>query len=83
MAEYDNTNRWVLSRNEKRRNDKDAEFTGEININGVDYWLNGWVKERKKDGSKFFSGTTKPKNPSPSSTKSGTLSEQLGDDIPF
>jgi hypothetical protein len=43
----------TLSRNKKRENDKQPEFKGSATINGVAYWLSGWVKEGQ-DG-KFFS----------------------------
>lgn len=45
---YDNTNRGAIWKNERMRPDKqDADFTGSINVDGVDYWLNGW--RRKAD----------------------------------
>ena len=80
MAEYDNTNRWTLNKNDRRRNDKDAEYTGSINIDGVDYWLNAWVKDGKRG--KFFSGTVRPKQAA-STTSDKPLNQQLDDDIPF
>ena len=58
---YDNTNSGILSRNERRENDKHPEFTGQINVDGVDYWLSAWVKERKDGAGKFFSLAVKPK----------------------
>jgi hypothetical protein len=59
MADYDNTNRFALFKNDRKRDDKDADYTGSVNIEGVEYWLNGWIKEGAKG--KFFSGTVKPK----------------------
>jgi hypothetical protein len=41
--QYDNTSRFVLFKNEKKRDDKDADFNGTINIEGVDYWLNAYA----------------------------------------
>jgi hypothetical protein len=86
MADYDNTNRGILGRNDKRENDKQPEFTGNINIEGVDYWLNGWVKERKDGSGKFFSLSVKPKEQRGgnfAAKPKKNLSEQLDDNIPF
>jgi hypothetical protein len=60
MPEYDNTNRGSLFKNDKRENDSQATHTGSINVDGVEYWLNAWVKTSKA-GRKFFSLSVKPK----------------------
>lgn len=54
--QYDNTNRFYLGDNKNMRDEKDAPKTGSINIEGVEYYLNGYIN---RDGS--FSGTVKPK----------------------
>lgn len=51
---YDNTNRGVLFRDEKRKNERAPEYTGTINILGKEYRLSAWIKE-SKTGKKFFS----------------------------
>lgn len=58
---YDNTNRGIMSRNDRKEQDTHPDFTGQINVDGVDYWLNGWVKERNDGSGKFFSLSVKPK----------------------
>jgi hypothetical protein len=50
--DYDNTNRFTLFRNKDRRTDGSPEFSGSINIDGVEYRLGAWVKEGK--GGRFF-----------------------------
>jgi hypothetical protein len=45
---YDNTNRFVLFVNDRKEDDNDPDRTGSININGVEYFLNGWLKKDKK-----------------------------------
>lgn len=58
--EYDNTNRFTLSKNtNKREGKKDADYTGSVNVNGVEYWLNGWVQNGKNGP--FISGSIRPK----------------------
>ena len=62
MEQYDNTNRGSLFKNDQKQQDTHADYNGSINIEGVEYWLNAWIKESKKDGKKFFSLSVKPKN---------------------
>ena len=58
---YDNTNKGTLGKNKDRTKDAQPEYKGQINIEGRDYWLSGWVKENKSTGEKFFSLAVKPK----------------------
>lgn len=45
MSDYDNTNRGSIWKNDKMRPGKqDADFTGSLNVNGVDYWVNAWKR---------------------------------------
>jgi hypothetical protein len=60
VTEYDNTNRGVLFRAKERKSDKHPEYSGSVNIEGVEYWLDGWVKDGKSG--KFFSLSVKPKD---------------------
>lgn len=87
MAEYDNTNRGVLFNNkDKKTQDSHPDYSGSINVGGVDYWLSGWVKE-SKDGKKFFSLSVKPKD----ATKAAAPAKKAapvhdlddGSDLPF
>jgi hypothetical protein len=88
MAYEQKPNTGILSRNEKMREGKqDAEFTGSALIDGVEYWLNGWVNEFKSgpnQGKKYFSIKFNPKQ-----QQSGGSSQQSRQappddvDIPF
>ena len=60
MTDYDNTNRGVLFKNSRKAADTHADYTGTLNINGVDHWISAWIKEGKNG--KFFSLSIKPKN---------------------
>lgn len=63
---YDNRDSGILARNERKESDNHPDFTGQINVGGVDYWLSGWIKEGKPggkmEGKKFFSLSVKPKD---------------------
>jgi hypothetical protein len=60
---YDNTNRGALFRNK----DKDAshpnwsDYQGTINVNGVEYYIDAWLKTAKQSGQKFMSLGIRPK----------------------
>lgn len=45
--EYDNTNRGVLFPNDKQGNDARPDYTGKINVDGVEKRLAAWVTESK------------------------------------
>jgi uncharacterized protein (DUF736 family) len=83
--EYDNTNRGVLFRNDKKETEKHPDFTGSMDVGGVDHYLSAWVRESKQ-GKKFFSISIKPKNdvavPAIQKAKQA-VEENFEDDIPF
>jgi len=83
--EYDNTNRGVLFRNDKKETEKHPDFTGSMDVGGVDHYLSAWVKESKQ-GKKFFSISIKPKDavaaPALKQAKQ-VVEEDFEDDIPF
>jgi hypothetical protein len=95
---YDNTNRWTLNKNDRKAQDNHPDYKGQINIDGVEYWLDGWIKEGANG--KFISGSIKPKearqagytgsyNGDPRTNGSASASQQpaydpdLDDSIPF
>lgn len=85
--EYDNTNRGVLFKNQKKEQEKHPDYTGSINVGGTEYYLSAWIKEGKSG--KFFSMSVKPKQDAkPQDAQSGNAKPQNGfddmaDDIPF
>jgi hypothetical protein len=52
-ADTDNTNRGVLFRNNDKTDDKHADYRGNINVNGEEFWLNAWINE-SKNGMKYM-----------------------------
>ena len=61
---YDNTNSGMLKKNDRKEKDSHPDYRGVINIEGVDYWLSGWIKTGKEgskmEGQKFFSLAAQP-----------------------
>ncbi len=58
---YDNTNKGTLGKNPRKKEDNHPDYSGNINIEGTDYWLSGWLKENKDTGEKFFALAVKKK----------------------
>ena len=57
---YDNTNRGALFKNNKQGNEKRPDYTGSLNVGGVDYQLSAWIKASKA-GDKYMSLSVQPK----------------------
>ena len=55
MAQYDNTNTFTLFVNDKGENPKRPDWTGVLNLEGVEFRLSGWIRESNKG--KFISGS--------------------------
>jgi hypothetical protein len=63
VTQYDNTNRGVLFINDRKERDTQPDRTGSINIEGVEYFLDGWIKDGSKG--KFLSLSVKRKDKQP------------------
>ena len=50
----------TLGKNKRKEKDSHPDYSGQINVAGVDYWLSGWLKTGPT-GEKFFSLAVKPK----------------------
>lgn len=48
--------------NERKRSDRDPDFTGQGLVGGVEHWVSMWVKRSKKTGEEFFSLSLRPKD---------------------
>jgi uncharacterized protein (DUF736 family) len=85
MSNYDNTNTFIISKNQRKEKDTHPDYTGNVNVDGAEFWLNGWIRT-KQDGTKFISGSIKAKDAArkPIHTSLGTIDDDLdGDDSPF
>lgn len=91
--QYDPTNRGVLFKNDRKTKDTQPGYTGSLNVDGVEYFLDAWLKE-SQSGNKFFSVSVKRKDkqgdaPAPSRAPAATPApkgsgfDDMDDDIPF
>ena len=55
MTTYDNNMTGILSKNTRKDSDKHPDIKGSCEIDGVQYWMDGWAKTRNSDGGKFYS----------------------------
>jgi uncharacterized protein (DUF736 family) len=79
--EYDNTNRGMISKNLNKTSDNHPDHSGSLNVNGVDYWLSGWVK-KSKAGNNFLSLSIKPKEARAEKPKA-KVEDDFDQDVPF
>lgn len=61
MAYEQKPNSGTIAKNARKTADNHPDITGSINVAGVDYWINGWLKKNSRDGSSFYSLSVKPK----------------------
>ena len=85
---YDNTNSGVLFKNDKREEDWQPEYTGSIDVGGVQYWISAKLRTSQK-GTKFMSLKVKPKDVQTEYVRgsqdaiSAQIRDELDDEIPF
>ena len=41
---YDNTNRGQIWKNDKKEKPNQPDFTGSLNVEGVEYWVSAWKR---------------------------------------
>lgn len=88
--EFDNTNRGQLWGNKKKESDKHPDFTGTLNVEGVEYWVSGWKRKEgayEKAPALSFSIKMKEYKPvkkaKPASKVSSNFDSDDIDSIPF
>ena len=93
----DNTNRGAIWPNKKKEKDTHPDFTGSLNVDGVEFWVNAWKrKEGAPSNAPSLSFTVRPKEAkedhqserprqgaAPRRMTGGISDTQLDDEIPF
>ena len=65
MTTFDTTNRGVFFKNKRKEaGDKKPEYTGSLNVGGVEYFLDAWIK-KSQAGESFMSVSVKRKDIQP------------------
>lgn len=59
--QYDNRNRGTIAKNPRKEKDTHPDIRGQINVDGVEYWLDGWQKQRNDGSGNFYSLSVKRK----------------------
>jgi uncharacterized protein (DUF736 family) len=52
--QYDNTDKGVMFPNDRKQNDRQPDFRGKGNFNGVEFQVSAW-KKTGRNGNKFLS----------------------------
>lgn len=85
MAEYDNTNRGSIWKNERKEKDTHPDFTGSVNVEGKEYFVNAWKrKPGANERAPALSFTVVPKTGEKKPVNSAPSAPEVGDEeIPF
>ena len=83
MAKYDNSG--SLSRNDRKEQPNHPDYKGKATVDGVEYWLSGWIKEG--ENGKWLSLAFKQKEEQKPAPTTRRAKDEPGDapdsDIPF
>jgi hypothetical protein len=84
--QYDDTNRGIISKNLRKETEKHPDIKGQINIEGVEYWLDGWQRQKNDGSGSFYSLSAKRKDapaaPAPAQKPAQRRAHE-DEDIPF
>jgi len=82
MTQYDNTNSFVLFRNDKQGNENRPDYTGKITLeDGKELRLAAWIKEGQKG--KFMAGKVSEFQQRQEQSGGGAEAPMPEDSIPF
>jgi len=86
----ENKNSGALFRNDKKATEQHPDYTGNITIEGKEYYLSAWVNESARTGQKYFAIKATPKaatipatTTAPAQPRPGVVVADPVDDLPF
>jgi hypothetical protein len=79
---YDNNMSGIISKNANKKDDKHPDIKGQCEIDGVQYWVDGWQKTRNSDQGKFYSLRFKRKDAAQAARPTAAASSQPDFDEP-
>ena len=79
MADFDNTSRGSLFRNDKKTDEKHPDMSGTLNVEGKEYWISGW-KKTSKAGTGFISLSVRPKQDQAQASKPSVPAKKAKED---
>jgi hypothetical protein len=74
-------NSGILFKNDRKQNDNSPDYTGSINVAGVEYQISGWIKQGAK--AKFMSLAVKPPKSAGETKQTAPANDFHNDSIPF
>jgi uncharacterized protein (DUF736 family) len=80
MAEYDNNLTGVLFKNDKGDNEKRPDYKGSASINGEEFNVSAWIREKKDGSGKYMSMKYEAKE-APKAAKQEPKRHSHGDDL--
>ena len=81
---YDEKNRGAIWKNDRKETDNHPDFTGKINVEGVEYWVSAWKRRPDEDpGRPALNFSIRPKNPPQAPAARPAAPQDFDDQIPF
>jgi hypothetical protein len=83
--QYDNTNRGSIWKNDKKETDNHPDFTGTLNVDGIEFWVSAWKRKEGADPkAPALSFTVRMKEDKPQQQKQPSkTADDFEDDIPY
>ena len=83
--QYDDTNRGVLFKNDRKETERQPDYTGKINVKGTEQRLAGWIRQSKA-GKSFLSISVSdpmPEDRHDAAPEAKPTTDDLNDEVPF
>jgi len=83
MKTFDNTNRGQIWKNDKKQTDTHPDFKGELNVDGVTYWVSAWKRKPDANPASPALSFSVTKKEMPAHVKQAAAIDPFDDDLPF